>query len=125
MRVIVLGAGMMGKAIAYDLHKHSKLENIAISDKDKKTLQSAEKSLNLKDIDYHKIDAEKTEQVKQLLKNYDVAISALPYKFNYMLAKTAVETNTHFLDLGGNNDIVKKEFSLDKKAKNNDVTVIP
>ncbi len=125
MRVIVLGAGMMGKAIAYDLHKHSKLENIAIADKDKKTLQSAEKSLGLKDIDYHKLDAEKIEQVRQAFKNYDMAISALPYKFNYMLAKTAVETNTHFLDLGGNNDIVKKEFSLDKKAKDNNVTVIP
>ena len=125
MRAIVLGAGMMGKAIAYDLHKHSKLENIAISDKDKKTLQSAENSLGLKDIDYHKIDAEKIEQVRQAFKNYDIAISALPYKFNYMLAKTAVETNTHFVDLGGNNGVVEKERGLHKKAKKNDVTVIP
>jgi len=125
MNILVLGAGMMGRAITYDLHKHSKLENIAIADKDKKTLQSAEKSLNLKDVDYHKIDAGKIDQIKKQFKNYDIAVSALPYKFNYVLTKTAIETNTHFIDLGGNNDIVKKERSLHKKAKNNNVTIIP
>ncbi|MCX6667814.1 MAG: saccharopine dehydrogenase NADP-binding domain-containing protein [Euryarchaeota archaeon] len=49
MKVIVLGAGMMGRAIAYDLCKHSNFDSIAIADKDKKTISSAEKFL--KDID--------------------------------------------------------------------------
>ena len=41
-----------------------------------------------------------------------------------MLAKIAIETNTHFLDLGGNNEIVEKERGLFDSAKENDVTII-
>ena len=123
MKVIVLGAGMMGRAIAYDLCKHSNFDSIAIADKDKKTISSAEKFL--KDIDFLKLDVEKTNDVKKQFKEYDVAISAVPYKFNYALAKTAVDTKTHFLDLGGNNDVVEKERSLHKEAKTNNVTIIP
>ena len=52
-------------------------------------------------------------------------ISAAPYRFNYILAKIAIETKTHFLDLGGNNDIVKKERGLFKRAKKRNVIVIP
>ena len=123
MKAIVLGAGMMGRAIAYDLCKHSNFDSIAIADKDKKTISSAEKFL--KDIDFLKLDVEKTNDVKKQFKEYDVAISAVPYKFNYALAKTAVDTKTHFLDLGGNNDVVEKERSLHKEAKTNNVTIIP
>jgi len=123
MKAIVLGAGMMGRAIAYDLCKHSNFDSIAIADKDKKTISSAEKFL--KDIDFLKLDVEKTSDVKKQFKEYDVAISAVPYKFNYTLAKTAVDTKTHFLDLGGNNDVVEKERSLYKETKSNDVTIIP
>jgi lysine 6-dehydrogenase len=125
MNAIVFGAGMMGRAIVHDLYEHSKFDNIALADKDKKTLQKVEKFLKRKEIDYLILDAEKTEEVEKTLKNYGIAISALPYKFNYALAKTAIETKTHFLDLGGNNDIVEKELSLFKKAKNKDVTIIP
>jgi lysine 6-dehydrogenase len=123
MNAIVLGAGMMGRAIAYDLCKHSNFDSIAIADKDKKTISSVEKFL--KDIDFLKLDVEKTNDVKKQFKEYDVAISAVPYKFNYALAKTALDTKTHFLDLGGNNNVVEKERSLHKEAKTNNITIIP
>jgi lysine 6-dehydrogenase len=125
MNIIVLGAGMMGRAIAFDLHNFSKFDEIVIADKDKQNLKSAEKFLDEKDINYLQLDVEKTKIVKKYFQDFDIVISAVPYKFNYFLAKTAIETNTNFLDLGGNNDIVKKELSLFKKAKNKDVTVIP
>ena len=125
MKILVLGAGMMGRAIAYDLCKHSNFDNIAVADKDKKTIQSAEKFLERENIDFHILDIEKTNVVKKNFQNYDIAISAVPYKFNYILAKIAIETKTHFLDLGGNNDIVKRERSLSENARKQDVVVIP
>lgn len=125
MNAIVIGAGMMGRAIAYDLHEHSKFDNITIADKDKKTLKTSEEFFKRKEINYLTLDMGKIYTVKETLKDFDIAISAVPYKFNYELAKIAVETKTHFLDLGGNNDIVKKERGLSKKAKINNVTIIP
>ena len=125
MNILVLGAGMMGRAIAYDLCNYSSFDSITIADKDRKTLQSAESFLGEEDITFDVLDLEKTEDVKKYFQYYDVAISAVPYRFNYSLAKIAVETKTHFLDLGGNNDIVSKERSLFEKAKEMGVTIIP
>ena len=125
MKILVLGSGMMGRAIAYDLFKHSNFDVITIADKDKKTLQSAEKFLGKSKINYDTLDIDKIENVKKYFQNYDIVISAVPYRFNYVLTKTAVETKTHFLDLGGNNDIVRKQRKLSEKAKQAGVTIIP
>jgi len=125
MDVIVLGTGMMGRAIAYDLCKHSNFDSVAIADRDRQAIQFAEKFLKGEKIDFLLLDVEKTSHVKKQFQNYDVAISAVPYKFNYALSKTAIGTKTHFLDLGGNNDIVEKERDLYKAAKTNDVIIIP
>ena len=125
MKFLVLGAGMMGRAIAYDLSKYSNFDSITIADKDKQTVQSAERFLEGKNINFTSIHADDSNNVKKHFQNVDVVISAVPYKFNYVLTKIAVETQTHFLDLGGNNDIVKKQRSLSEKAKKNDVTIIP
>jgi len=125
MKILVLGAGMMGRAIAYDLSKYSNFDNITLVDKNRKTLQSAEKSLEKKPINYNILDVKKRKDVMNYFQNNDVVISAVQYKYNYFLTKIAVETKTHFLDLGGNNDIVNKQRSLFNEAKENMVTIIP
>ena len=125
MKIVVLGSGMMGQAIAYDLCNYSKFDCVTIADKDKRILQSSSDFLNKKKIDFQKIDVENPEDVTDFLINYDIAISAVPYKYNFKLAKIAIESKTHLLDLGGNNEIVKKERSLTDKAKKNEVIIIP
>jgi len=114
MKVLVLGSGMMGRAIAYDLCHFSNFDNITIVDKDRKTLRSAEKFLG---INFDILNVKKLKKVKRYFKDFDIAISAIPYTFNYDLANIAIDTKTHFLDLGGNNDIVEKEKNLHRKAK--------
>jgi len=125
MNILVLGAGMMGRAIAYDLGMFSRFKKIIVGDKDRKILASAGAFLKGKRIEITTINVDNGSDVKKQFQNSDVVISAVPYRFNYELAKTAVETGTHFVDLGGNNVIVEKERSLTQKAKKNDVTVIP
>jgi lysine 6-dehydrogenase len=125
MDVLVLGAGMMGRAIAYDLSKFSNFKTITIGDKDTQTLTSAKEFLKGTHVDVTTINIENIIDVKNQFQNVDVAVSAVPYRFNYELAKIAVETATHFVDLGGNNTIVEKERSLTANAKKNNVTIIP
>jgi lysine 6-dehydrogenase len=125
MNIIVIGSGLMGRAIAHDLCKHSNFDNITIADKDDETLQSAESFLEGNNIDFVGLNVEDTNEVKKHFQNIDIAISAIPYRFNYDLARIAIETKTHFLDLGGNNQVVESERGLFEKAKKNDVTIIP
>jgi len=125
MKVIVLGAGMMGRAIAYDLDRYSNFDSIIIADRDGQAIQSAKNFLKDKNIEFANIDINDTNDVKKHFQDTDVVVSAAPYRFNYTLAKISVDTKTHFLDLGGNNDVVEKERSLFENARKNDVTIIP
>ena len=125
MKITVLGAGMMGRAVAFDLEKYSNFSKITVADKDEQTLQSAKFFLKGKKIDFAIINVNDSKNVRKHFQHADIVISAVPYRFNYDMTKIAVETKTHFLDLGGNNDIVNKQRSLSEKAKKNDVTIIP
>lgn len=125
MKITVLGAGMMGRAVAFDLEKYSNFSKITVADKDEQTLQSAKIFLKGKKIDFAIINVNDSKDIRKHFQHADIVISAVPYRFNYDMTKIAIETKTHFLDLGGNNDIVNKQRSLSEKAKKNDVTIIP
>ena len=125
MNVLVLGAGLMGRAIGFDLAVFSSFKKITIVDKDKTILEKAEKFLKNKKIDFDILDVTKLDDVKTFFQKYDVVISAIPYYFNYELSKFAIEEKTHFIDLGGNNSIVEKQRSLHDEAKKNKVLVLP
>jgi len=103
----------------------SNFKEIVIADKNKKTLDSAKKFLKDKEIKYIHLNVEDSSELKKQFRNFDMSISAIPYRYNYKLAKIAVDTKTHFLDLGGNNDVVKKERDLFDKAKKSGITIIP
>ena len=125
MNVVILGAGMMGRAIAYDLSKFSNFDEILLGEKDSKTRASTRRFLQETRVKVIPLDAERTSDLKNRLQKGDVIISALPYRYNYRLAQRAIQTKTHFIDLGGNNTIVENERRLFSQAKKNDVTIIP
>ena len=125
MNILVLGAGMMGRAIVFDLATFSNFSNITLADNNNKTLNDAEKFLKNKDINFEKLDVNNSNQINKKFKQTDIIVSAIPYNFNYNLTKIAIHTKTNFIDLGGNNIIVEKQRSLNQKAKNAKVTVIP
>jgi lysine 6-dehydrogenase len=125
MNVLVLGAGMMGRAIGYDLSLFSSFDNISIGDKDPQTRSLAKEFLKGTQIKVIPVNADNSNEATKQFQKVDVVISALPYRFNYKLAKIAIQTKTHLVDLGGNNTIVENERSLFLKAKKNEVTIIP
>lgn len=125
MKAVILGAGMMGRAIAYDLSRFSNFEEIILGEKDRKTITSAQRFLQGTDVTTLMVNAENPSQVKRRLHKGDVVISALPYIYNYRYAKIAIQSKTHFIDLGGNNTIVENERHLFAQAKKNNITIIP
>ncbi|MCU0607588.1 MAG: saccharopine dehydrogenase NADP-binding domain-containing protein [Candidatus Edwardsbacteria bacterium] len=126
---IVLGAGKQGLAIAYDLGKFCDAIKIVVADYDAKLAragaQRVNKLLKKKLCVPVRADAGKESDLKRLFKGADCVVSAVPYHFNYGVAKAAVAAGANFCDLGGNTDVVKKELSLDKAAKKAGVTLVP
>ncbi len=143
-RYLVLGAGLQGEAIAHYLYHRAKAEDVEVIDIDPKKRDALAKkfgtpmgeiccttNLNWKGIrccTANLTDFEDNNSRKlaiELMKPADAIVSALPYDYNYELAKLAVEAGTHFCDLGGNNTIVDKEFSLHEEAEAKGVKIIP
>ncbi|HIA52498.1 MAG TPA: saccharopine dehydrogenase [Candidatus Melainabacteria bacterium] len=125
MKFLVLGAGRMGYAAVYDLIRSPKVEKVVVADKDAKSVKGAVERLNDPKIVPVELDITKESDVIALMKSVDVAISCVPYENNYELAKAALEAKTHFVDLGGNEDVVQKTFLLNELAKERKITIIP
>ena len=125
MKVVVIGTGRMGKAVAYDLVKNPRVKQIKIIEQHQDHLDKLKEWLPKDSILTEQVDITKEEDTIKALSGYDVAISCVPYKFNFDLAKMAIKAKTNFIDLGGNMDIVKKELSLHKEAVENNVLIIP
>jgi len=119
MDALVLGGGKMGLAIAHDLVRHG--AGVTVADAD-----AACPARRLDDaVMFQRLDATDTSMVAKMMRQCDVAVSALPYDFNYMLAQAAVDAGVHFCDLGGNTDMVKRELMLHEAARDAGVTVVP
>ena len=125
MRFLVLGAGKMGKAVVFDLCKFSPDSQIIVVDSDAGRLEKITREFPDERISVIKADVQDADDLSYVLSGVDVAISCVNYKFNYNLAKAAIEAGTSFCDLGGGEDIVRKQFLLDEMAREKDLAVIP
>ncbi len=125
MRILLLGAGMMARAIAYDLLQHEEVTALVIADRERRRAETLVEWLRDHRATPIRLDVSAPRAVREAMEGCEVAVSAVPYFLNLSLAQAAVETRVHFCDLGGNPDIVSKELGLNEKAKAAGVTVIP
>ena len=77
MNILVLGSGMMGQAITYDLFKNSNFDKITISDFNKSNLDSAKKFLNTEKIYFKEINVKNLIDIKKIFVENDIVISAI------------------------------------------------
>ena len=124
MNFLVLGSGMMGSAMAYDLAHSPGVEKIVLADIDEKRVRSVASSIGTL-VEPKRLDINHHDDLVALMKNADVAIGATTYNHNVLLTKVAIETQTHFCDLGGNMDVVDNQIALHESAKAAGVSILP
>ena len=121
MRILVIGAGMMGWAAAFDMARTPRVEEITLADSNTARLSDAVARVNKltgnQKVTGVQLDAADTQAVQRIMRGHDGALSAVPYFFNLDLARAAIEAGCHFADLGGNNTVVKQEFALHDQAQ--------
>ncbi len=125
MKFLVLGSGRQGQAIAFDLLRNPSVSTVVLADSSPESLASARKLLGPRRLKTAHLDASDLVRVRKLAAGSEVFISAAPYFFNLGLARAAIAAKTHFVDLGGNTGIVRKELALHEQAKKAGVTLIP
>ena len=129
MKLLVIGAGMMGSAAAYDMARQAQVESVTLADSDTKRLNDAVARVNKlaggKKVKAESVDASNPKKAAKLMKGHDGVLSAVPYFYNLGLAKAAIDSRCHFADLGGNNVVVRKTLELSKQAAKKDVGLAP
>jgi lysine 6-dehydrogenase len=124
MRMLVLGAGRMGLGAVHDLVSQSDVSGVTVADYDLSKAQAIAARYPGR-VEAKQIDCSNHAAVVALMQGHASAISCVNYWLNEGLAKAAIEARTHFCDLGGNNDVVDAELSLDAEARAAGVNIIP
>jgi lysine 6-dehydrogenase len=125
MRMLVLGAGLQGSACAYDLLQRPEVERVTLADLHPRRLAAFLKKKKSKRLVTARLDAKHSARLRKLMRGHDAVLNALPYYFNYRVAKAAIATGLHCADLGGNTEIVQQQKTLHAAARQQQVSVIP
>jgi lysine 6-dehydrogenase len=124
VKYTVIGAGMMGSAAAYDLATSHPHDEVVLADINLQRATQAGKAIpgNVTPL---RLDVNNTKDLIKALQGSNAAISAVSYAVNYQISKAALQAGVHLCDLGGNNDVVGKQLTLDAEGKEKGITIVP
>jgi saccharopine dehydrogenase-like NADP-dependent oxidoreductase len=113
-KIVVLGAGLVGKAIAIDL---SKKFDVASVDKNETALST----VGTYGVEPIRADLEHPEQLKEILSSFDLVVGAVPGYMGFDVLRSAIEAGKNMVDISF---FPQDPFELDSLAKENNVTVV-
>ena len=116
MKIAILGAGMVGQAIAIDLSKKFDVTSFDLNETNLSKLKQKQPV-----IDCINVDLSQYQNYEKLLEGYDYVVSAVPGFMGYKTLETIINTKKNVADISF---FPENALLLDKLAKQNDVTAI-
>lgn len=116
MKVIILGAGLVGGAMAIDLTKDLQFEVTAV-DHNPKVLEG----LRQHSIITATRDLSRKKNVQELIEQYDLVVNAVPGHMGFSILRTVIESRKNIVDIAF---FPEDPFLLDDLAKSKGVTAI-
>lgn len=113
-KITVLGAGMVGRAMAIDLAKTCEVSSADISKDNLNKLSEF-------GINTIQCDLSETEKIKTVIQDADLVIGAVPGYMGFEMFKTVIEAGKNICDISFFNE---DPFVLNDLAKKNNVTAI-
>ena len=117
MKIIVLGAGLVGGPMAIDLAKEKNFE-VAVADLNKEVLQNIAKKHPVKTV---LKDLSDPEEVIKLVKGFDMVVSAVPGFMGFQTLKAILSAGKNVVDISF---FIEDPFELDILARGKNVTAI-
>jgi saccharopine dehydrogenase-like NADP-dependent oxidoreductase len=116
MKIAVLGAGMVGSAIAADLAKKFEVTSIDRSETVLENLHNQHPGISIRQYDLNA-----TGTYAEMLKPFDVVVTAVPGFMGYKILKSVIKAGKNVVDISFSPE---NTLQLDELAKSNNVTVI-
>ena len=117
MKIIVLGAGLVGAPMAIDLARDSEFA-VSVADLSSKALGKIDKQ---QPIDLIQKNLSKPEEVKALVEGFDIVVNAVPGFMGFQTLKSIIEAGKNVIDIAF---FPEDPFELDELAKEKGVTAI-
>ena len=114
--IIVLGAGMVGSAMAIDLVKN---HSVSITDFNQEALEKAIKKCS--ELDSILLDVTNTENLQAAIRPFDLVICAVPGFLGFETLKSILEAEKNVIDISF---FPENSLELDTLAKQKNVTAI-
>jgi lysine 6-dehydrogenase len=115
-KIIVLGAGMVGSAMAIDL---AKTHEVTITDLSQKVLDTVKGRANF--LKTQVLDVTQTDTLKKEISDFDLVICAVPGFLGFQTLKVIIEARKDVVDISF---FPEDALDLDKLAKENGVTAV-
>jgi len=116
MQIAILGAGMVGRAIAIDLSAKYQVTSFDMSEQSLKLLSQKKSSVKTKQADLADF-----EQYNSLLEGFDIVVCAVPGFMGYKALKAIIEAGKNVVDISF---FPENALELDALAKEKRVTAV-
>ncbi len=113
-KIIVLGAGLVGKAMAIDLSKNFDVTSVDFN-------EDALKSMVQYGIEIQHLDFSNQEKLSSAIRPFDLVVGAVPGFLGFQTVKTVIEAGKNMVDISF---FSEDSFLLDELAKKKNVTVV-
>lgn len=115
-KIIVLGAGMVGSAMAIDL---AKKHNVMLTDRSQQVLDKVKAKCS--NLNTQTLDVTDTANLKSVLKDYELVVCAVPGFLGFNTLKAIIEAEKNVIDISF---FPENSLELDVLAKQKNVTAI-
>lgn len=122
MKIFVLGAGMMGRAVVYDLGRAREVRNIAVADFDLSRAHEVARKFGGGKARGLFADV---RHLVGIARGYDVLLNCTQYNWNLDVMRAAIAARVNYMDLGGLYHMTRKQFALDKEFRRIGRVAIP
>ena len=121
MRTAVLGSGLMGSVIAWDLARSKEVDEVVVADIDEAKLRAVRKRTPGKKLAVEPFDIKDKKKDVAFLRGFDVAVSALPHGVVHTSDLAAVEAGAKMVNIAFEDE----QMSLDSEARKKGAVLIP
>ena len=121
MKAAVLGSGLMGSVIGWDLARSREVDEVVVADIDEGRLDALRKRAPGKKLSTETLDIKDRRKAVSFLRRFDVAASALPHGIVHLSDVAAVEAGARMVNIAFEDE----QMELDSEARKNGAVLIP